>query len=426
MNIHNFPLKQIASTVSGLALYLSLSFAPAQAITTPGIVTGTATAFPSCLSYQVEGVCFFLRCKLVACWIETSIKISHYNPDVVVSTYNDPLRHPWVDIGNIVSKTMSTAGSSILGKVLDSSGGGLETSSAFTNYKSADAIGNPAGMLANMVAGGNAIMPSSLPIPGIKELSKFPSQELPEIGRQWVSVPQEIANTVASDAKKTLQAPMELLSSVQTILKSVQGIGQIIEVAETVQEISSGVEAFQKAASIVGVGGGSMFFCPGGASLAVHYQSDLDSPFWRGYIPVEMLYPQSWIPGLGEVGNGFTQTWGPTYPRSGEVIQTHPVKASAVLSERVASIIYKSAQPHIYTKVEPSSSGYKYFSNQTFKWQMLHPKVESGCVNFGSNDAIALTTFGDGKTDSGDGYSWNLWKKYICCKKKGIFLFSVP
>jgi hypothetical protein len=116
----------------------------------------------------------FLRCKLVACWIETSIKISHYNPDVVVSTYNDPLRHPWVDIGNIVSKTMSTAGSSILGKVLDSSGGGLETSSAFTNYKSADAIGNPAGMLANMVAGGNAIMPSSLPIPGIKELSKFP------------------------------------------------------------------------------------------------------------------------------------------------------------------------------------------------------------------------------------------------------------
>ena len=146
--------------IGGASVYCGLSLAPAQAITTPGVVTGTATAFPSCLSYQVEGVCFFLRCKLVACWIETSIKISHYNPDVVVSTYNDPLRHPWVDIGNIVSKTMSTAGSSILGKVLDSSGGGLETSSAFTNYKSADAIGNPAGMLANMVAGGNAIMPS--------------------------------------------------------------------------------------------------------------------------------------------------------------------------------------------------------------------------------------------------------------------------
>ena len=37
-----------------------------------------------------------------------------------------------------------------------------------------------------------------------------------------------------------------------------------------------------------------------------------------------MLYPQSWVPGLGEVGNGYTQTWGATYPRTGEIIQSHP------------------------------------------------------------------------------------------------------
>jgi hypothetical protein len=69
-----------------------------------------------------------------------------------------------------------------------------------------------------------------------------------------------------------------------------------------------------------------------------------------------MIYPQAWVPGLGEIGSGYTQTWGNLYPRTGEIIQSHPVKASAVLAERVASIIYKEAQPHIYSRVQPSGA----------------------------------------------------------------------
>ena len=419
-------LTSIAAAVTSMTL--ALAPAPAKAITTPGVVGYTAAAAPSCVSYMVEGVCFFLRCKLTFCWIETSIKISHYVPDVVVSTYNDPLMHPWADLGTLVATTLTAAGSSIIGRTLDSSAGGLDTPSAMTNYKSADAIGNPAGALAAMVAGGSVSMPTTLTIPSVTELAKFPTQELPNIGRQWASVPKDIANTVASDAKKMLEAPAQMLESLQTIMKSIQGIGQVIKIAETVQQIQGGLEGFQQLGSMVsGATGGSMLFCPGGAMLfGLHIQTEIDAPFWRGVLPLEMLYPQSWVPGLGEVGSGYTQTWGPTYPRTGEIIQSHPVKASAVLAERIASIIYKSAQPHIYTKVEPPSGSHVYFGGRGHQWQMLHPRPASSCLTFGGNDSLSLTTFGDGQTDPADGYAWNLWQHYICCHRRGIFLFSVP
>ena len=401
---------------------------PARAVTTPGVIGGTAAAALSCLSYRVEGVCFFLRCKLAACWIETSVKISHYVPDVVISTYNEPLRHPWADLGTIVATTTNAASSTVFGQLFDSSAGGLDSPSAMTNFKGADAIGNPAGMLASMIAsGGTVTIPKTLTVPSVSEIAKFPSQELPNIARQWTQVPGEIVNTVASDAKKMLDMPAQLLSSLQTIMRSIEGVRQVMQIADTVSQISAGAAAFQQVGQIIsGTTGGSMLLCPGGATLfGLHYQSELDAPFWRGVLPLEMLYPASWVPGLGEIGNGYTQTWGPTYPRLGEIIQTHPVKASAVLAERVASIIYKSAQPHIYTRVTPDS-GFVYFGGNAHQWQMLHPNIWTNCQQFGVNDSLSLTSFGDGETDSADGYSWNLWKHYVCCQRRGAFLYSVP
>lgn len=421
-------LKLPASIAAAVAaVSMALAPAPARAVTTPGVLTYTAAALPSCLNYRVEGICFFLRCKLLVCWIETSIKISHYVPDVVVSTYNDPLRHPWTDLGVPVATAVGAAGSTIMGRLLDSSAGGLNNPSAMTNYKSADAIGNPVGMIANMASGGSVSMPKTLPIPGVTELAKFP-QDLPNIARQWTQVPNEIVSTVASDAKKMLDIPGQLLGSLQTIMKSIDGVRQVIEIAEIVEQVQGGMEAFEKVGGMLsGLSGGSMLFCPGGSSpFYLHYQSELDAPFWRGVLPVEMLYPQSWVPGLGEVGNGYTQTWGPTYPRTGELIQSHPVKNSAVLSERVASILYKSAQPHVYTKVEPSDGGHVYFGGGGQIWQMLHPNPSTSCLTFGGNDSLSLTTFGDGQTDPADGYSWNLWKHYTCCQRRGIYLYSVP
>ncbi len=414
------------------ACFMGLAPLPASASTsTPAIIANTVSAAPSCLKYQVEGVCFFLQCSYPVCYIRTSIKISHYVPDVVVSTYNAPLMHPWADIGKPVAAAMTTAGSTVTGFALDSSAGGLSTDSSIASFKGADAIGNPAGQFAAMLAGGGALsMPSSIVVPNVTELASFSTKGLSEAGRSWVNVPSSIAETVGKDAKAMLSAPEALLGSISTVMRAIEGVEQVMNIMDTVQQVQGVVEGLQQISSVVtGIAGGNTLFCPGGASFfGLHFQSELDAPFWRGIVPAEMLYAQAWIPGLNEVGAGFSQTWGSVYPRTGEIIQPHPVKASAVLAERVASIIYKSAQPHIYTKVTPSGTGrYRYFNvGEHRRWQMLSPKPSTKCVEFGSNDSLSLTSWGDGQTDSADGYAWNLWQRYTCCRRRGLYLYSVP
>lgn len=412
------------------ACFMGMALAPASASTiTPAIIANTVSAAPSCLKYRVEGVCFFLRCGLGGCSIRSSIKISHYVPDVVVSTYNAPTQHPWLDVGMPVATVLTGAGSTITGFLLDSSAGNLDAGANTATFKSADAIGNPAGQFAALLASdGMLTMPSTISVPSISELSKFPSQELPAIGRGWVNVPSSIVETVGKDAKAMLDAPQALLSSLSTVMRAVDGVRQVMDIMDTVQQVQGAVAGIAQIASIASsMTGGSTLFCPGGASFfGLHFQSELDAPFWRGVVPVEMLYAQSWIPGLGEVGSGYTQTWGNVYPRTGEIFQTHPVKASAVLAERVASIIYKSSQPHVYTRVKPAS-GYRYFrEGEVRKWQMLSPLASSTCVDFGSNDSLSLTSWGDWETDSSDGYAWNLWQHYTCCRQRGLYLYSVP
>ena len=181
----NLRLRRLVAAVSTASMCAVLTPATTMAgTTTPAIIANTAKAALSCVSYSVEGVCFFLSCGWTGCWIRTSIKISHYVPDVVVSTYNEPLRHPWTDIGTVVATTLTTAGSALTGRLLDSSAGGLDSNSAMANFKGADAIGNPAGMFASMLAsGGMFTMPKSIAFPTVSELAKFPSKELPNIGR---------------------------------------------------------------------------------------------------------------------------------------------------------------------------------------------------------------------------------------------------
>ncbi len=418
--------------VPAAACFMGIASLPAAASTiTPAIIANTVAAAPSCLKYQVEGVCFFLQCGWGGCYIRTSIKISHYVPDVVVSTYNAPLMHPWKDVGLPVATALTGAGSTVTGFLLDSSAGSLSTDSSMTTFKGADAIGNPAGQFAAMLASdGMLTMPNSIAVPNVSELASFPSKGLPEAGRSWVNVPSSIVETVGKDAKAMIDAPGALLSSMSTVMRTIEGVRQVMDIMDTVQQVQGVVEGLQQISSLVsGVSGGSTLFCPGGASFfGLHFQSELDAPFWRGIVPTEMLYAQAWIPGLNEVGAGFSQTWGSVYPRTGEIIQPHPVKASAVLAERVASIVYKSAQPHIYTKVTPGSSGrFRYFNvGEQRRWQMLSPKAWSKCVEFGSNDALSLTSWGDGETDSADGYAWNLWQRYTCCRRRGTYLYSVP
>ncbi len=53
---------------------------------------------PDCLSYRVQGICYWLYCTLTGCTVRTSVKVQHYVPDAVVSSYSNTGENPWVEV----------------------------------------------------------------------------------------------------------------------------------------------------------------------------------------------------------------------------------------------------------------------------------------------------------------------------------------
>ena len=441
---------RLCSSLVSLAL-CGLPAAPVSAgVTTVGIINSTVQALPGCLRYEVRGVCFFLTCSWYGCWINSSVRVRHYVPDAIVSTYNDPLQHPWTEVGKPLASAMSGVGSALSGSVLDSSANTHHNSGqAEVTFKSVDVIGNPVGMLASALTGAIPQLPSSLPVPGADELLKFPGQELPRIAQEWRSVPAQTGNALADAARAAAQAPAQVMGKIADVQKGINSAQSALGPVKDVlngnidpKSIGSSVAKLagvdleglrQVGQSLQAISGGSLsLVCPGSASaFTLHFQSDLDGLFWRGLVPLELLYPASWFPGSNEVsqGSGLISTWGSRYPRTGDVIQTHPVKASAVLVERAADIVKRPAQAHIYKRLQDAATngGYRVFESQgSPQWQMVYPQ-SSGCVQFGQNDSLSLTSFGDARTTAEAAYIWNLWQRYDCCSKAGaMFLFSIP
>ncbi|MGG4579381.1 TraU family protein [Alcaligenes faecalis] len=435
--------------ISLLVLATALRPVPATAATTTaGVVTNTVAALPSCTSYQVKGICVWLVCvPLIGCFIRTSVRVAHYVPDVVISTYNDPLAHPWAEVGKPLATAISSVGSAVVGAPIDASAGTQREGTEVTTYKSADAIGNPAGLIASIASGYIPSFGSSFQFPGYSELLAFTRTELPRITQSWRQVPQQLGNEFIEAARAMANAPADIISSVSAfpaklgeLSSSIGNLSNVFGGSVSTQVIGlSGVDMVgadlgpirdmvQIAQRLGASGGLSEMFCPGSASaFNLHFQSDMDAMSWRGFWPLEMLYPQSWVPGTGEVSTSpLSTTWGPIYPRNGELVQSHPVKASAVLATRVGSIISQSAQPHIYKRLQPGS-GYKYFpTSKPTTWQMIYPSAQRSCMTFGADDSLSLASFGDYKTDGADGYMWNMWNHYDCCRIRGEFLYSIP
>lgn len=61
------------------------------------LFTDPFTADSSCLDYCFEGVCFWLDCEVFppSCKVNTSLRVSHRNPDFVVSAFSDLGENPW-------------------------------------------------------------------------------------------------------------------------------------------------------------------------------------------------------------------------------------------------------------------------------------------------------------------------------------------
>ncbi len=121
-----------------LATLLLCTSASAAAVDTATI---TAASFsPDCLQYRVVGVCFWLQCSLSGCSVRTSMRVRHYVPDAVVSSYSNTGGNPWREM-RVLSPPNPTA---------QAGGDGTTNHDAENNlakFKNADVIGHPAGVL---------------------------------------------------------------------------------------------------------------------------------------------------------------------------------------------------------------------------------------------------------------------------------------
>ncbi len=176
---------------------------------------------------------------------------------------------------------------------------------------------------------------------------------------------------------------------------------------------------------------------PRSIPLMPYFESTVDYLVWRAIVPIESLYPAALVPGLREIGTFPLNTWGNVYPRTGRVLQQEEPKGAAVIAQRVGDITTRRFQPHIYVpldSVKLPSLGVKYWSPgplyerraYTGTWQMFYPRVDPYCGVFGGNDSISPLSWSDFRRSDTGNYGFNLWRPYKCCKRKGIYLFSIP
>lgn len=147
----------------GLSVLLMVPLASrAASITTPEIMAKTTEAAFSCMQWMPIGTCFWLRCSLSGCEVKTSLKVGHFNPDLVISSYNELGGNPWLEIRATLGLAQKTTATGLLGSLLPvpiaSAGNRTEGSAANRDHKNllfreADAIGHPLSTLSGIVPG---------------------------------------------------------------------------------------------------------------------------------------------------------------------------------------------------------------------------------------------------------------------------------
>lgn len=126
-------MKRLRRRRIGLAAILLVTATSSFALNTATIVASALS--PDCLEYRVTGICYWLYCTWGGCTVRTPIKVRHYVPDAVVSSYSNISENPWIEV-RAMSLPNPTA----------QAGGDGTTNEGHENnlakFKNADAIGH--------------------------------------------------------------------------------------------------------------------------------------------------------------------------------------------------------------------------------------------------------------------------------------------
>ncbi|MDY4281315.1 MAG: TIGR03756 family integrating conjugative element protein [[Pasteurella] mairii] len=158
-------------------------------------------------------------------------------------------------------------------------------------------------------------------------------------------------------------------------------------------------------------------------SFMPYFLSSLDYFAWQQNLP-EMFYPEALIPGIREVRNN-EEMWGNIFPRGGTVTQVDDYKASAIIAQRVADIVTRTGQLHIYQPAARTDEAGIWYPTpvkegqaNNHKWQQPFPETQQSCSTFPDTPPTMLSEKGN--------YAWALWRPYKCCKRRGqTFLYSI-
>lgn len=345
------------------------STSQAATVTTASILSQTAAAALACTRWMPIGACFWLRCSWTGCSIETSLKVGHYNPDLVVSAYNDLGGNPWVEIRAVLGLAQRTAAQGLVGSLLPipvgSAGNRTEGTSDRRDHRNllfreTDAIGHPMASLAG-VASEAGLLCASQTTPMVPYFQSALDAlawrtDIPEIfyAASWVPGLREIGSW-----------PLQTWGSVHP------RTGWTTQAEEPK---AAAINA-QRAGDIVTRASQPHVYLPLSASSYVsNYR---------------MFITDNWVE--DEEGEPVNQ-WEPSFTGQ-RVWPAGPLKEKGA---------------------------------RTGTWQMLAPRPERSCNVFGINDLASTAGWGGGRVDRAGDYVWNLWRPYQCCSRRGqAFLYSV-
>ncbi|PBX86728.1 TraU family protein, partial [Pseudomonas aeruginosa] len=122
--------------LAAAAATISLSFTASAAINSAAIVSSTLS--PQCLEYKVVGICYWLLCGPHGCKVKTSVKVRHYVPDAVVSSYANTGSNPWTEVSALgTPNPLAQAGNDATTN--------YKAENSIGRFKEADVIGHPGG-----------------------------------------------------------------------------------------------------------------------------------------------------------------------------------------------------------------------------------------------------------------------------------------
>ncbi|MDE0310031.1 MAG: TIGR03756 family integrating conjugative element protein [Acidiferrobacterales bacterium] len=127
--------------LSALFALSASSQSSAEPITTAEIISRSMSL--DCLDWKISGICIWLQCSIFGCFVVTTPRISHRLPDLVVTSYPQSAKTPWVEKRPILQSIRNQSNSLLSGGSMAGVGNELMQQESL-QYSEVDVIGNPA------------------------------------------------------------------------------------------------------------------------------------------------------------------------------------------------------------------------------------------------------------------------------------------